>query len=51
MEDLSEAEEHDAVLLHGCAHNPTGCDITLDQWKQLCELMARKKLIPFFDIA
>lgn len=51
MEDLDQGEENDVVVLHGCAHNPTGCDINMEQWKELCELVARKRLIPFFDIA
>lgn len=39
------------LLLHLCCHNPTGCDLTLDQWKALSELMRRKKLFPFLDCA
>lgn len=45
------AEEGDVVLLHACAHNPTGIDPTRDQWKALAQLIKRKKLFAFFDSA
>jgi aromatic-amino-acid transaminase len=40
-----------ALLLHACCHNPTGADLSLAQWRQVSDLMAAKKLIPFFDLA
>jgi len=51
LEDLSKAKENDVVLLHACAHNPTGVDPKLDQWEQIANVCRQKKLIPFFDIA
>ena len=39
------------IVLHACAHNPTGVDPTDDQWKQIADLMEEKKLFPFFDCA
>ncbi|KAG2334298.1 hypothetical protein Bca52824_005478 [Brassica carinata] len=39
------------VLLHACAHNPTGVDPTLEQWEQIRKLMRSKGLMPFFDSA
>ncbi|KAK9463318.1 pyridoxal phosphate-dependent transferase [Lipomyces oligophaga] len=39
------------VLLHACAHNPTGIDPTPEQWKQIAEVVIRKRLFPFFDCA
>jgi aspartate aminotransferase len=39
------------VLLHACAHNPTGVDPTQAQWKEISDLVAEKKLFPFFDMA
>ncbi|KAJ8982503.1 hypothetical protein NQ317_018543 [Molorchus minor] len=39
------------IILHACAHNPTGCDPTEDQWKQIAEVIREKKLFPFFDSA
>lgn len=39
------------VVLHACCHNPTGADLTIEQWKILSELFFDKKLFPFFDFA
>jgi aspartate/tyrosine/aromatic aminotransferase len=44
-------EEGSIILLHACCHNPTGSDFTNEQWKQLSDLLMRKKHIPFFDMA
>jgi len=51
VKDLEKAPEGSVVLLHACAHNPTGADLTLTQWKQLKDLIGKKRLIPFFDMA
>ena len=48
---LQEATEGSIVLLHACAHNPTGVDPTKDQWKQLATIMKQRSLFPFFDCA
>lgn len=50
-EDLSGAPSGSVVLLHGCAHNPTGIDPTKEQWKKICEICQSKGLLPFFDVA
>lgn len=47
----NEAEENDVVILHACAHNPTGIDPTQDQWKKIAEVVGRKKLFVVFDCA
>ncbi|KAL2846245.1 pyridoxal phosphate-dependent transferase [Aspergillus pseudodeflectus] len=47
----SEAEEGDVVLLHACAHNPTGLDPNKEQWRAIIDLCERKRLFPFFDSA
>lgn len=39
---LSEAQAGDVVLFHGCCHNPTGIDPTLEQWQVLAELSVEK---------
>ncbi|WP_102107367.1 aromatic amino acid transaminase [Oceaniglobus roseus] len=49
--DLQAIAEGDVVLLHGCCHNPTGANLTLEQWGQVADLLAAKKAIPFIDIA
>jgi aspartate aminotransferase len=51
MEDLSGAAAGDVVMLHGCCHNPTGANLTLDQWDAVADLVIEKGLIPFVDIA
>ncbi|KJR88264.1 aspartate aminotransferase [Sporothrix schenckii 1099-18] len=47
----AEAAPNDVLLLHACAHNPTGLDPTQAQWRVLAELCQRKGLFPFFDNA
>jgi aspartate aminotransferase len=44
-------KEGSMVLLHACAHNPTGVDPTEDQWKQIAEVMKQRNLIPLMDSA
>ncbi|ELO6105302.1 aromatic amino acid transaminase [Escherichia coli] len=39
------------VLLHPCCHNPTGADLTNDQWDAVIEILTARELIPFLDIA
>lgn len=51
LADLNEARPNSVIILHSCAHNPTGSDPTEEQWKQLADLMERKKLFPLFDTA
>ncbi|UNI21670.1 Aspartate transaminase [Purpureocillium takamizusanense] len=48
---IQGAPDRSIILLHPCAHNPTGVDPTLDQWKELAAIMAQKKHFPFFDCA
>lgn len=51
LEDLGNAPSGAIVLLHACAHNPTGVDPTLEQWEQIRQLIRSKGLLPFFDSA
>jgi len=51
MAALGTARAGDLVLLHGCCHNPTGADLSLDEWRAVAELVARRGLVPFVDIA
>ena len=39
------------VLLHPCCHNPTGADLTHQQWDEVIEVLQNRELIPFMDIA
>jgi len=49
--DLQAAPEQSIVLLHACAHNPTGVDPTQEQWTQISDIVKERKLFPFFDMA
>mmetsp|Transcript_36056 Transcript_36056/g.44490 ORF Transcript_36056/g.44490 Transcript_36056/m.44490 type:complete len:426 (+) Transcript_36056:91-1368(+) len=52
LKDLkTKGKPGDVVLLHACAHNPTGVDPTKEQWKKIADLIKECKLIPFFDSA
>ena len=51
LSDLGKAEPGDAVILHGCCHNPTGANLDLLQWQALVELLIERKLLPIMDIA
>ena len=48
---LKDSMENDVILFQGCCHNPTGCDPTKEQWKEICFFIKIKKLIPIFDLA
>ena len=48
---ISDAPDHSIILLHACAHNPTGVDPTQAQWKELAVLLKQKSHFPFFDCA
>ena len=48
---LEAAAPGTIVVLHACCHNPTGCDITPAQWRELVPLLAARGLIPFLDMA
>jgi aromatic-amino-acid transaminase len=39
------------VLLHACCHNPTGVDLTQDQWRALVPVIREQQLLPFLDLA
>ncbi len=39
------------VLLHACCHNPTGADLLPEQWSSLAEVIERRGLVPFVDLA
>ncbi len=51
LETLSKAAKGDIVLLHGCCHNPTGADLTHEQWTAVFDVMKSQGLMPFVDIA
>lgn len=51
LQDIEAAPDNSIILLHACAHNPTGCDPTRDEWKQVADLVEKKGHVVFFDSA
>lgn len=51
LEDIDKAPNEQILVLHACAHNPTGQDPTHDQWKQILEVVKRKNHMVCFDSA
>lgn len=49
--DISAAPENSIVVLHACAHNPTGVDPKPEQWAELSSVIKKRQLFPFFDMA
>jgi aromatic-amino-acid transaminase len=48
---LKSGEPGDVALLHGCCHNPTGADLSEDQWREVIRVVVDRGLIPLIDIA
>lgn len=51
VEDLTKAPDGTIVVLHACAHNPTGVDPTPEQWRKISEVVKAKGHFAFFDMA
>ncbi|MFH0476512.1 aromatic amino acid transaminase [Kluyvera ascorbata] len=51
LETLNTLPARSIVLLHPCCHNPTGADLTNEQWDGVVEVLKARDLIPFLDIA
>lgn len=51
MQDLRSAQSGDVILLQGSCHNPSGEDLSFEQWQQLTKLVLEKNILPFVDIA
>jgi len=49
--DISAAKKGDVVLLHGCCHNPTGANLTLEQWAEVAGILERTGALPLIDLA
>ncbi len=49
--DLAGAKPGDVILLHGCCHNPTGANLSPDQWAALTDLIVEHRLVPMIDMA
>ena len=51
IETFQKIPEGSIILLHACAHNPTGVDPRPEQWKELSAVVKERKLLCFFDMA
>jgi aspartate aminotransferase len=51
LQHLGRVPQGEFVLLHGCCHNPTGADLDGGQWAALAQLLERRGLVPFVDLA
>ncbi|MDN3646246.1 aromatic amino acid transaminase [Pontixanthobacter aestiaquae] len=51
LQVIRDAQDGDAVLLHGCCHNPTGIDYSNEQWDQIADAFASSAALPILDIA
>ncbi|CAI5454993.1 unnamed protein product [Caenorhabditis angaria] len=51
LQDIAAIPEGSIILLHACAHNPTGVDPSKDQWKKISEIVKKRNLFVFFDMA
>ncbi len=48
---LAKVPEGDVVLLHACCHNPTGFDLSQDDWHQVLKIVRERHLLPLIDFA
>jgi aspartate aminotransferase len=51
LNGIRDAPTGSVILLHACAHNPTGVDLTQEQWKEIAAVMRERHHFPFFDTA
>ncbi len=51
LTEFEKLDRGELVLLHGCCHNPSGADLSRDQWDTLAEQFERRGIVPFIDIA
>lgn len=51
LADLKQIPHGDVVLLHACCHNPTGFDLSLEQWQAVLAILQERELLPLIDFA
>jgi aspartate/tyrosine/aromatic aminotransferase len=51
LDELGRLQAGEVVLLHACCHNPTGADLSLPQWQAITEVVERRGLLPYVDLA
>ncbi|KAL4911898.1 pyridoxal phosphate-dependent transferase [Aspergillus aurantiobrunneus] len=50
LSTLRSAPQRSIIILHACAHNPTGLDPTIEQWKEIGSIVKERGLFPLFDV-
>lgn len=48
---LNAMAKGSVVVLHACCHNPTGIDLTPEQWQKVLDAVKQRELVPFLDLA
>ncbi|MCX6044330.1 MAG: aspartate/tyrosine/aromatic aminotransferase [Chloroflexi bacterium] len=51
LDAINKMPAGDVILLHACCHNPTGGDLTVEQWRQVGDAVAARQLLPLIDFA
>lgn len=51
LDDLRQLPAQSIIVLHACCHNPTGVDLTPEQWLAVLDVLRERQHIPFLDIA
>ena len=51
IDHLDRLPAGEVVLLHACCHNPTGADLDPQQWAAVADVLERRKLVPYVDLA
>lgn len=51
LADLKQIPQGDVILLHACCHNPTGFDLSPEQWQEILPIIQERELLPLIDFA
>jgi len=51
LASVEEMQAGEVMVLHGCCHNPTGCDLSSEQWTTLADIIASRGVVPLIDLA
>ncbi|PWV58343.1 amino acid aminotransferase [Plasticicumulans acidivorans] len=51
LDSLRALPPRSIIVLHACCHNPTGVDLSVEQWQQVLAVLAEREHVPFLDIA
>ncbi|WP_387466728.1 aromatic amino acid transaminase [Photorhabdus sp. RM323S] len=51
LETFRKLPAKSIIVMHPCCHNPTGSDLTYDQWDQVVQIVKERELLPFLDLA